>query len=114
MDVLFARERATVAEVLRELPDPPSYSAVRALLGILEAKGCVTHFEEGSRYVYRPVESRGKAGKSMLRQVLQVFYDGSVEKAVAALLDAAPKKISSEEIHRLEELIRRAREEDKP
>ena len=112
MDILFARGRASVAEVLEGLPDPPSYSAVRALLGILESKGFVKHLEEGPRYIYQPVQSRSKAGQSMMRQILQVFYGGSLEKAVAALLGASPDKISRSEIERLEKLIRQSQKQD--
>ena len=111
MDILFARERASVAEVLERLPDPPGYSAVRALLGILETKGFVKHVENGPRYVYQPVQSRRQAGQSMMRQILRVFYGGSLEKAVAALLDASPDKSSPAEIERLEKLIRQYQKE---
>jgi predicted transcriptional regulator len=111
MDVLYARGQATVAEVLENLHDPPSYSAVRALLGILETKGHVKHLPDGPRYIYQPVVSRQKAGQSVMRQVLQVFYGGSLEKAMAALLDASEAKLAPEQRERLEELIRQSRKE---
>jgi predicted transcriptional regulator len=111
MDVIYQRRRASVAEVLENIPDPPSYSAVRALLGILEAKGHLRHIKEGPRYVYMPTRRRHSAGRAALRRVLQTFYDGSVEKTVAALLDGAASDLSTEELDRLARLIKQRREE---
>ena len=111
MDVLYARGRATVQEVLADLPDPPSYSAVRALLRVLEDKGHVHHEEEGPRYVFLPVVAREKARRSALRRVLETFFDGSTEQAVAALLDLQSSQLDPQELDRLARLIDKARKE---
>jgi predicted transcriptional regulator len=111
MDVLYRRGRATASEVLDGLPDPPSYSAVRAMLRLLEEKGVVTHEEDGPRYVYRPVVARDKAQRSELRRVLRTFFDNSAEQAVAALLDLEGKDLSTAELDRLAKLIDDARQE---
>jgi len=111
MDVIYRLGRASVADVMGELPDPPSYSAVRALLRVLEEKGHLKHKKEGARYIYLPTRPRHNAGRSALRRILQTFYDGSTEKAVAALLDASDSKLSPEELDRLSRLIEEARRE---
>ena len=87
MDVVYARGRVTVAEVLEGLPDPPSYSSVRTLLRLLEEKGQLRHEVAGPRYVYVPTVRREKARRSALRNVIRTFFDGSTEDAMAALLD---------------------------
>src|SRR5262245_62376574 len=89
MDVLYRKGSATAAEVLENLPDPPSYSAVRALLRILEQKGHIKHEEREGKYVFSPTVHRDKAKRSAVRHLLQTFFDGSSEQAVAALLDAS-------------------------
>jgi predicted transcriptional regulator len=109
MDLLFRRGRATAAEVQRELPDAPSYSAVRALLRILEDKGHVRHEQDGPRYVYVPRHDQRKAGQSALRHLVQTFFDGSTEQAMAALIDANGRALSEDELGRMAELIERAR-----
>ena len=111
MDVLFRLGEATAADVLEGLPDPPSYSAVRALLRILEEKGQITHTQDGPRYVYRPTVAPEKASRSALRHVLRTFFDGSAEQAVAALLDEAGDDLSDAELDRLASLIAQARQE---
>ena len=111
MDVIYSRGRASVAEVLVGLPDPPSYSSVRALLGVLENKRHLKHVREGTRYVYLPTRPRAHAGRSALKRVLRTFYDGSVEKAVAALLNASDANLSQEELKRLTRLIDQAKSE---
>ena len=111
MDAIYRRDRATVAEVREDLPDAPSYSAVRTLLRILEDKGHVTHTEEGGRYVYRPTRPRTRAGHAALRRVLRTFYEGSVENVVAALLDISEDGLSEEEVRRLRRLIHKTRRE---
>ena len=111
MDVLYARGRATAQEVLDALPDPPSYSAVRALLRVLEDKGHVSHEHDGPRYVFAPVVAREKARRSALRRVLDTFFDGSAEQAMAALLDLQSSKLDPEELDRLAKLIAKARKE---
>lgn len=109
MDILFARGKATAAEVLEGLTDPPSYSAVRALLRILENKGHVRHERDGVRYVYVPIQARTWAARSALSQVVQTFFGGSVEKAVATLLSTDDTHLTDEELERLGELIEQAK-----
>jgi predicted transcriptional regulator len=109
LDILFARGSASTADVIAAMTDAPSYSAVRALLRILEDKGHVKHKKDGLRYVYVPTRSRSQASRSSLRRVLDTFFDGSVEKAVAGLLDAAESKPTREELERLSDLIERAK-----
>ena len=111
MDVIYTRGRATVAEVLEQLPDPPTYSAVRALLRILEEKGHLSHEQDGPRYVFVPTVPAEKARESALRHLLRTFFDGSAEGAVAALLDLEASELSTEEFERLAERIERARKE---
>jgi predicted transcriptional regulator len=110
MEIIYARGEASAAQVLEDLPDPPSYSAVRALLAILEQKGQLKHRSEQGRYIYAPTRRRAKAGRSALVRVLETFYEGSLEKAVAALL-TSDSRLSAEELARLSELIEQARKE---
>ena len=112
MDVIFEREQASAAEVLEGLHDPPSYSAVRALLSILEKKGHLKHRSEGARFIYSPAYSRNEAGRSALQRIMQTFYDGSVEKVVAALLDVSGPSLSDKELERLNRLIEKAGKEN--
>jgi predicted transcriptional regulator len=109
MDILYRRGKATAHEVLEGLADPPSYSAVRALLRLLEERGHVRHTVDGQRYVYAPAVARGDARKSALSHLVKTFFAGSVEHAVAALVDRS--KLSREELDRLSEIIDRAKEE---
>ena len=111
MDVLYARGRASAQEVLDALPDPPTYSTVRALLRVLEDKGHVRHEQDGPRYVFAPVVARETARRSALRRVLETFFDGSAEQAVAALLDLQSSKLDPQELDRLVKLIEKARKE---
>ncbi len=111
MDVLYRDGQATASEVLAALPDPPGYSAVRAMLRILENKGHARHVAEGTRYVYQPTLPRDRAGRPALAGVLETFFDGSTEKAVAALLDISRSELSPEQLDRLSELIDQARME---
>ncbi len=111
MNVIYARGSATVQDVMGEIPDPPSYSAVRAMLRVLEEKGHVLHREEGPRYVYMPVVPRDEARQSALRQLVGTFFDGSAEQAAAALLDMSGSDLSHEELDRLAEAIETARKE---
>jgi len=110
MDAVFALGRASVAEVRRELPDPPSYSAVRAILGILEDKGLLRHERDGLRYLYRPTVARGVAQQSALKHLVRTFFDGSPERAAAALL-AMSDSLAAADIKRLTQLIERAEAE---
>jgi len=111
MDVIYRSGRATAAEVLDQLADPPSYSAVRALLRVLEDKGHLRHEEDGPRYVVLPTVPRERALQSALRQLLHTFFDGSAEQAVAALLDLSSARLSDAELQRLSQLIADARKE---
>ena len=111
MDAIYTRGRATAAEVLDGLPDPPSYSAVRAMLRILEEKGALRHEYDGPRYVYIPTVPRESAQKSALRHLVSTFFGGSTAQAVAALLDDKDAKLSKQEIVRLAELIEDAKSE---
>ena len=111
MDILYRRGRATAHDVLEDLADPPSYSAVRALLRLLEERGHVKHAEEGQRYVYSPAVTRGEARKNALSHVVKTFFAGSVEQAVATLVESSRSKLSREELDRLSDLIDRAKKE---
>ena len=113
MDVIYQRGQATASEVLEGLPDPPSYSAVRALLRVLETKGHVRHKQETNRYIYLPTQPRSRAAQSALAQVVQTFFGGSVEQTVATLLSDADTRLSEEELSRLAELIEQAKEGDR-
>jgi BlaI family transcriptional regulator, penicillinase repressor len=109
MEVLYREGHATASEVLERLPDPPGYSAVRALLRILENKGQVRHAADGNRYVYEPRLTRDRAGRPALAGVLETFFDGSAEKAVAALLDLSRHELTHADLDRLSDLIEQAR-----
>ena len=105
MDILFRVGKATAEEVMKELPDPPGYSAVRALLATLEGKGLVKHGKDSRRYVYQPTVPEKKAKRSALRQLIATFFDGSPEKLVASLLDPKDQNLSGVEIERIRKLI---------
>ncbi len=105
MDILYRQASATAAEVHEQLPDPPSYSAVRATLRILEEKGQVRHDQDGPRYVFRPAVARDKAKRTAIRHLVQTFFDGSPELAVATLLDESASELSKDDFARLEKLI---------
>ena len=111
MDILYRRGRATANEVMADLTGDPSYSTVRTQLRVLEEKGHVSHEEEGLRYVYKPLVSRNSARKSALRHVVETFFDGSAEKAVAALLGGEASRLSEEELERIADLIAKTRKE---
>ena len=108
MDILFTQGRATAAEVQSALPDPPSYSAVRAMLRILEEKGHIHHQQDGPRYVFAPTVARENAKKSAIRHVLKTFFDGSASQAISTLLDDDSSKLSEAELDRLAHMIERA------
>jgi len=105
MDILFRKGKATAEEVLAELPDPPGYSAVRALLVTLEQKELVTHSKDSRRYVYMPAVPEKRAKTTALKQLLATFFEGSPEKLVASLLDPKDQKLSKDEIARIRKLI---------
>ena len=111
VDALYKLGRASAAEVRAELPDPPSYSAVRALLRILEDKGHVRHEQDGPRYVYAPTVARDSAKRSAMRHILHTFFDGSAAQAMSALLDVSSSRLSDSELDRLERLIDEARKQ---
>jgi predicted transcriptional regulator len=109
MDSVYRRGRVTVAEVLEDLPDPPSYSAVRAMIGKLEEKGHLSHEQDGPRYVYHAAHPPEEARESALRRVLRTFFDGSPAKAVAAVLDLSGDELSDRDLEELESLIEQAK-----
>jgi len=111
MDVLYRRGRATAAEILDGLPDPPSYSSVRAMLRILEDKGHVWHEQDGPRYLYVPRVGRERAKRTALQHLVHTFFEGSTVQAVAALLEAPASDMTEAELARLTELIEKARKE---
>ena len=110
MDVIYSRGKTTVNEVLEHLPDPPSYSAVRSFLRILEEKGHLRHEQSGQKYVYMPTVPREEIKHSALRRVFDTFFGGSAEETVAALLDIS-EELSDEELMRMELMIKQARDE---
>ena len=110
MDIVYQRGCASVVDVLEDLPDPPTYSTVRALLRILEEKGYLTHKKDGKRYIYRPTQPRHLAGRSALKQIFQTFFDKSIEKTVMTLISDAD--LSDEELDRLSQCIEQAKKGD--
>ena len=113
MDILYRLGSATAAEVQQNLAEAPSYSAVRALLRILEEKGHLKHAYDGPRYVYAPVVPRPVAQKSALKQIVKTFFDGSTSNAVAALLDMSGSDLSESELNRLARMVDQAKREGK-
>ena len=111
MDVLYRRGEATVAEVMEDLKEPPTYSAVRSILRVLKEKGHITHRPDGPRYVYAPALGRERARQAALDHVVNTFFDGSAERALAALLDRSDLELSETQIRRLTSEIRQAGEE---
>lgn len=111
MDVVYQLGAATAAEVQERMSDPPSYSAVRATMRILEEKGHLRHDEDGPRYVYEPTVAREAASRSAVRHLLSTFFGGSVEQAMAALLDAGDRRLSRDEVDRLARLIEQRKKE---
>jgi predicted transcriptional regulator len=111
MDIIYELNEATVVQVLERLPSPPSYSAVRALLRVLEQKGHLVHRQDGPRYVYAPTLPRERARRSALIHLLKTFFDNSTEDVVAALLDISEDDLSEDDYERLVELIQKAQKE---
>lgn len=109
MQVVYRLQRASVAEVRAQLSDPPSYSAVRTMLGQLERKGYVTRDRSDVAHTYKPVQSPKTAGLSAFRRLIDTFFPNSPGGVLATLIDESAKKLSAEDIDRLEEAIRRAR-----
>lgn len=108
MDVIYRRGRATAADVLGDIPDPPSYSAVRAMLRLLEEKGHVRHEQDGPRYIFLPTVNRDRARKAALKHVVRTFFNGSATDAAAMLLDS-DVKLSDTDLDRLSAMIDAAR-----
>jgi predicted transcriptional regulator len=111
MDVIYRLGKATAQDVLEHIPEPPSYSAVRALLRLLEERGHVRHVTEGQKYVYSPAVGRSDARRSALSHVVRTFFGGSVEEAIATLVDTSRAKLSPDELDRLSDLIEKAKKE---
>ena len=111
IDILYRRGRATAAEVMEDLPADTTYSTVRTQLRVLEDKGHVRHDQDGQRYVYSPAVPRGTVRRSALKHLVETFYEGSVEQAVAALLGGEGSRLTDEELDRIEDLIKKARKE---
>ena len=109
MDVVYSGGEATAADVHGRIPSPPSYSAVRSLLCILEEKGFLKHREDGRRYVYLPTERREQASRSALKRVVDTFFAGSFGAAIASLVDEADQKLSADEVDRIEAIIKKAK-----
>jgi predicted transcriptional regulator len=113
LDLLYRTGRATAADVQAGIPDPPSYSAVRAMLRILEEKGHVRHDLDGLRYVYMPTVARDRAKRSALKHVVNTFFDGSASQVMAALFEMSPKELGDAELARLKALIDNAGKDGK-
>jgi predicted transcriptional regulator len=111
MDVIYRRGQASVSEVRGDLPDPPSYSAVRAMLGLLEDKGYLRHRQDGLKYVYLSADDTSKVRDSALKHMVATFFGGSPERAVAALLEMSDTRLSAKEKHYLSQLIKKAQQE---
>jgi predicted transcriptional regulator len=111
MDILYRDGEATVAEVVERLADPPSYSAVRATMNVLEEKGHIRHKQDGPRYVYLPAVPRDRARRAALNHLLQTFFDGSAENAVVALLQMTDSTLSASDFERMAAEVRKARQE---
>lgn len=111
MDVIFQLGEATVGEVLERLPDPPSYSSVRTIIRKIEAKGLLTHRQDGKRYVYRAKQSRETASRTALQKLMDVFFSGSAPDTVAAIMDVSAKTLDPEDLDRMAKIIEQARRE---
>jgi BlaI family penicillinase repressor len=113
MDILYQRGKASASDVREGMEDAPSYSAVRAMLRVLEEKGHVKHLAEGLKYVYAPTVARDKAKRSAVKHVMETFFNGSPEQIVAALLDVASTRLTRDELDRMSEMIEKAKKEGK-
>jgi predicted transcriptional regulator len=112
MDVIYRLEEASVADVLAQLPDPPSYSSVRTMIRLLESKGFLKHRRDGAKFIYRPTESRSSARRFAVRHLLATFFGGSATDAVAAILDDSVEHLTPDDLRRLRQVIRQARREE--
>ena len=113
MDILYQRGKASASEVREAMADAPSYSAVRAMLRVLEDKGHVKHRQEGLRYVYVPVVARDKAKRSAVKHLVETFFRESPEEVVAALLDVSAARLSGQDLDRMADMIQKAKQEGK-
>jgi len=113
MDIVYRLGRASAKDVLENLADPPSYSAVRALLRLLEERGHVRHTKEGQKYVFVPSVPRGDARKKALAHVVSTFFDGSIEQTMLTLVESSRAKLGAEELDRLTEIVNRAKKGQK-
>ncbi len=113
MEIIYQRGKASAADIREAMPDAPTYSAVRALLRVLEEKGHVEHENEGLKYVYGPVVKRDKAKRSAVKNLVDTFFHDSPEQVVAALLDVSAKRLTREELDRMAAMIEKARKEGK-
>jgi predicted transcriptional regulator len=111
MDILYQRGKASASEVRESMDNPPGYSAVRAMLRVLETKGHVTHREQGLKYVFAPAVAREKAKRGVLKHLVDTFFNGSAEQAVAALLDMSASRLTREELDRMSQMIEQAKQE---
>jgi predicted transcriptional regulator len=111
MDALYTLGRASAAQILEQIPEPPTYTAIRTLLTILEKKGHVRHLSDGTRYIYEPLVAREQMGRRAIDSLLKTFFDDSVERAVTALLTRKDADISRDELERLSQLIEKAKQE---
>ena len=111
MDIIYRLGRASAQQVLDNLADAPSYSAVRALLRLLEERGHVRHIQEGGRFVFLPAVPRGEARRKALSHVVSTFFGGSVEEAMLTLVESSRNKLSAAELDRLAEIVEQARKE---
>lgn len=109
MEIIYQLGEAGVAQVREAMADAPSRNSVRTLLGILERKGHLRHRESGRKYIYRPTQPRTSAGRSAVRRVLNTFFDGSIEQALAVYLAQPDSDVTDAELKRIESLIRNAR-----
>ena len=113
MDIVFSKGEATASQVLEQIPDEPTLTTVRTLLRILEEKGHLTHTKRGREFVYSPRQARERVGQSAFHKVLRTFFDGSLEKAVAAHLSDPSAKLTSSELERLNAVINAAKKKGK-
>lgn len=113
MDIIYAHGEASVSDVLKELPDPPARGALGRMISILESKGHIKHYRKGREFIFQPTVSRQRVGPSAMQRVVETFFGGSLNQAVAAHLAQHDTNISDEELNRLAELIRQARSKGK-
>ena len=110
VDIVYAQGEASAAQIVRQLPNPPTRGALTVMLRILERKGYLTHYKKGLEYIYRPAVSRRRIGRPALKRVVNTFFGGSIRDALAAHLAGKESGVSQQELEKLAELIRRARE----